>query len=66
MIVWSVENIAAKGGGYFQLMDLPLYERVGGSKAMEIAVEVFYNKVLADDLVGKFFEHVDMESQRIK
>jgi hemoglobin len=39
---------------------------VGGSKAMEIAVEVFYDKVLADDLVGKFFEHVDMEGQRIK
>ena len=63
---WSADSIAAKGGDYFQLMDLPLYERVGGSEAMEIAVKVFYDKVLADDLVGKFFEDVDMEGQRIR
>ena len=65
-IDWGTDSIAAKGGDYFQLMDLPLYERVGGSKAMEIAVDVFYNKVLADDLVGRFFEDIDMAGQRIK
>ncbi|MGR9046932.1 MAG: globin domain-containing protein [Gammaproteobacteria bacterium] len=65
-IDWGTDNIVAKGGDYFQLMDIPLYERVGGDKAMEIAVDLFYRKVLKDELVGPFFEDVDMESQRLK
>ena len=58
--------MAAKGGDYFQLMDIPLYDRVGGDKAMEVAVDVFYRKVLQDDLVGHFFEGTDMASLRLK
>ncbi|MGR9101131.1 MAG: globin domain-containing protein [Gammaproteobacteria bacterium] len=65
-IDWGTDNIAAKGGDYFHLMDIPLYDRVGGDKAMEIAVDLFYRKALQDDLVGRFFEDVDMESQRLK
>jgi truncated hemoglobin YjbI len=65
-IDWGTDNIAAKGGDYFQLQDLPLYQRVGGDQAMEIAVDVFYRKVLADDLVREFFDDVDMEGQRQK
>ena len=33
---------------------------------MEIAVDLFYRKVLKDELVGHYFEDVDMESQRLK
>ena len=65
-IDWGTDNIAAKGGDYFQLMDIPLYDRVGGDKSMEIAVDLFYRKVLKDELVGHYFEDVDMESQRLK
>lgn len=65
-IEWGTDSIAAKGGDYFQLQDLPLYDRVGGSKAMEIAVDLFYRKVLADELVGRFFEDVDIAGQRLK
>jgi len=65
-IDWGTDNIAAKGGDYFQLMDIPLYDRVGGDKSMNIAVDLFYRKVLEDDLVGHYFEDVDMESQRLK
>ena len=65
-IDWGIDNMAAKGGDYFQLMDIPLYDRVGGDKAMEVAVDVFYRKVLQDDLVGHFFEGTDMASLRLK
>ena len=65
-IDWGTDSMAAKGGDYYQLQDLPLYDRVGGSKAMDTTVDVFYRKVLADDLVGRFFADVDMEGQRIK
>jgi len=65
-IDWGTDNAAAKGGDYFQLLNIPLYDRIGGDKAMDVAVDLFYRKVLEDELVGKFFEDVDMESQRLK
>jgi truncated hemoglobin YjbI len=65
-IDWGTDNMAAKGGDYFQLMDIPLYDRVGGDKAMELAVDLFYRKVLQDELVSHFFEDTDMASQRLK
>jgi truncated hemoglobin YjbI/predicted pyridoxine 5'-phosphate oxidase superfamily flavin-nucleotide-binding protein len=65
-IDWGTDNMAAKGGDYFQLLDIPLFDRVGGDRAMEVAVDLFYRKVLQDDLVGHFFEDTDMESQRLK
>lgn len=65
-IDWGTDSVAAKGGDYFQLQDIPLYHRVGGDKAMEVAVDLFYRKVLQDDFVSKFFEDVDMERQRLK
>jgi truncated hemoglobin YjbI/predicted pyridoxine 5'-phosphate oxidase superfamily flavin-nucleotide-binding protein len=65
-IDWGTDNIAAKGGDYFQLLDIPLYYRIGGDKAMDVVVDLFYRKVLEDDLVGKFFEDVDLERQRLK
>jgi len=65
-IDWGTDSIAAKKGDYFQILDIPLYDRLGGDKAMEILVDVFYRKVLEDDLVGKFFADVDMSGQRLK
>ncbi len=65
-IDWGTDSAAAKKVDYFQLQGIPLYDRIGGDKSMEIAVDLFYKKVLEDELVGKFFEDVDMESQRLK
>ena len=65
-IDWGTDSAAAKRGDYFQLQDIPLYDRVGGDKTMEVAVDLFYRKVLQDDFVAPFFEDVDMEGQRLK
>ena len=32
-----------------------LYEQVGGEKAVDAAVDVFYRKVLSDERVARFF-----------
>lgn len=66
VIEWGTDSIVAKGGDYFQLQGLPLYDRVGGDAAMEIAVELFHRKVQADDLVSRFFKDIDMDRQRIE
>jgi truncated hemoglobin YjbI/predicted pyridoxine 5'-phosphate oxidase superfamily flavin-nucleotide-binding protein len=65
-IDWGTDSAAAKKADYFQLQGIPLYDRIGGDKAMEVAVDLFYRKVLQDEMVGKFFEDIDMESQRLK
>ena len=65
-IEWGTDNVAAKGGDYFQLLDIPFYDRIGGDKAMDVVVDLFYRKVLEDELVGMFFEDVDMDRQRLK
>ena len=41
-----------------------LYEQLGGEKAVDAAVDLFYKKVLADDRVNGFFKGVDMNRQR--
>jgi hemoglobin len=43
-----------------------LFERLGGKSSVEAAVELFYQKVLADNRVKHLFEGVDMEKQRAK
>lgn len=43
-----------------------LYERVGGDKAVNAAVELFYRNVLADGRIARFFDGVDMEDQIAK
>jgi truncated hemoglobin YjbI/predicted pyridoxine 5'-phosphate oxidase superfamily flavin-nucleotide-binding protein len=65
-IDWGTDNVAAKGGDYFELMNIPLYHRIGGDKTMEKCTDIFYRKVLQDEMVKRFFEDVDMESQRLK
>lgn len=41
-----------------------LFDRLGGRAAVEAAVELFYEKVLADDLLSPFFANTDMTRQR--
>ncbi|MGB8274135.1 MAG: chemotaxis protein CheW [Alphaproteobacteria bacterium] len=43
-----------------------LFERIGGTAAVNAAVDLFYRKVLADDRISHFFDSVDMDAQRGK
>ncbi len=43
-----------------------LYDRIGGEAALVAAVDIFYDKVLADELTRPFFEGLDMEAQTRK
>lgn len=41
-----------------------LYERIGGEPAINAAVDLFYDKVLADERINHFFTNTDMARQR--
>lgn len=41
-----------------------LYDKLGGAAAVELAVEKFYEKVLADQRVQHFFTHTNMQQQK--
>ncbi len=43
-----------------------LFERLGGDTAVDAAVDRFYEKVLADERIKRFFDTVDMDRQRRK
>jgi hemoglobin len=43
-----------------------LFEKLGGSGAVDAAVDKFYRRVLADERIADFFDGVDMERQAIK
>lgn len=43
-----------------------LFEKIGGAAAVNAAVDIFYNKVLADDSVSHFFATTDMDAMRGK
>lgn len=43
-----------------------LFERIGGDAAVDAAVDIFYEKVLADDRISSFFENLDMVAQANK
>lgn len=43
-----------------------LYEQLGGSAAIDKAVNIFYRKMLSDERVARFFDDVDMEGQAAK
>ena len=43
-----------------------LFERIGGEKAVDAAVDIFYEKVLADQRINHFFENLDMVAQARK
>lgn len=41
-----------------------LYDRLGGEAAIEQVVTEFYDRVLADDTVSRYFAGIDMTRQR--
>lgn len=41
-----------------------LFEKLGGAEAVDVAVDKFYERVLADDRVKHFFVNTDMAKQR--
>lgn len=41
-----------------------LFEKLGGAETVDLAVDKFYERVLADDRVKRFFVNTDMEQQR--
>lgn len=43
-----------------------LFEEIGGSAAVDAAVDVFYRKVLTDDRISHFFDDIDMDQQILK
>jgi hemoglobin len=45
-------------------MTQSLYERLGGEAAVDAAVDIFYDKVLADARIKHFFIDTDMTRQR--
>ena len=62
-------NVAAERQGYYAFKvhsqpKKPLFERIGGAGAVDAAVELFYNKVLADTRINSFFKKTDMTKQR--
>ena len=40
-----------------------LFDRIGGMPAVNAAVDIFYQKVMADDKINHFFQHIDMQKQ---
>ncbi|MDP1931823.1 MAG: group 1 truncated hemoglobin [Gammaproteobacteria bacterium] len=40
-----------------------VFERIGGAAAVDAAVDIFYRRVLGDDLISHFFDSVDMDRQ---
>lgn len=43
-----------------------LFERIGGMPAVNLAVDIFYERVLADALIAPFFERTAMAAQAAK
>ncbi|MBW4505279.1 MAG: group 1 truncated hemoglobin [Scytonematopsis contorta HA4267-MV1] len=41
-----------------------LFDKLGGTAAIDLAVEKFYERVLQDDRIKHFFANVDMVKQR--
>ena len=44
----------------------PLFERIGGDAAIAAAVDLLYRKVMADDNLRPFFDHVDLVQLKSK
>ena len=40
-----------------------LFEKLGGEKSVDAAVDIFYRKVLLDERINDFFTDVDMDEQ---
>ena len=45
---------------------MSIYDEIGGADAVNAAVDIFYDKVLADPTLKPFFESVEMDGQSRK
>jgi len=45
---------------------MALYDELGGAEALEGALDRFYERVMADPPVARFFEHMDVEEIKRK
>jgi len=63
-----LSNVADAGRSeeYVAPPEKTLYEQLGGTGAVNAAVDIFYRRVLADAYVKPFFEGVDMDRQSAK
>ena len=43
-----------------------LFDKIGGTNAVEAAVDIFYRRVLEDKSINQFFDSTDMDAQRAK
>lgn len=43
-----------------------VFEQIGGSAAVDAAVDIFYRRVLNDPVISHFFDSVDMDRQIAK
>lgn len=48
------------------MSETTIYEKLGGTDAVNAAVDIFYRKVLTDDRIKNFFMGVDMDTQAQK
>jgi hemoglobin len=46
------------------MAETTLYDRLGGYDGIRAVVDAFYDKLLADEELGSFFENADMEKLR--
>ncbi len=45
---------------------MSLYRQLGGGEAIQVALDLFYGKVMADPRVSGFFDGMDMERIKLK
>ena len=45
---------------------MSIYEAIGGEPAVNAAVDIFYEKVLADSTISHFFTNIEMDGQSRK
>ena len=43
-----------------------VFEQIGGTAAVDAAVDIFYRRVLSDPLISDFFDDIDMDRQTAK
>ena len=48
------------------IIDMTLYEQLGGASAIDVAVDIFYRKVLEDYRINRFFDNTNMVEQIAK
>lgn len=51
-------------GAFIMAQTSELYERLGGKNGIEKVVDLFYDRVLADERVNEYFKDTDMDRQR--